>query len=277
MLQLLARRKRVHAVHATEGAGAEAERFVCRYTLSSEDKLVELSALLESITSRRGAVAVNGSTVQDLEGLTALIRVGVHRNVGVDFSDRWTMTEQPCTVQQVYCSACSCSYSGMSNQLWQKFARMVLHANYEATLLAAADHAEGSGHVFLTFIGGGVFRNDMAWIVDAIARAVWNVSRIPSVQLQVHVCHYREVQPRRSPALQSITSPFLKKTPQRPFTLGFARRMCNLKFTGEYRSGQGHQLECGAAAASRRAVTEEVVQCDVDAAAAGQGERFHHD
>ena len=162
----------------------------------------------------------------------------------------------------------------MSNQLWQKFARMVLHANYEATLLAAADHAEGSGHVFLTFIGGGVFRNDMAWIVDAIARAVWNVSRIPSVQLQVHVCHYREVQPLPSPAPQSITSLFEENT---PFTRGFARCMCNLKLLGEYRSGQGHQLECGAAAASRRAVTEEVVQCDVDAAAAGQGERFHHD
>jgi hypothetical protein len=144
---------------------------------------------------------VNGSSVQDLEGLTALIRVGVHRNVGVDFSDRWTVTEQPCTVQQVYCSACSC-YSGTfsSNQLWQKFACMVLFANYEATLLAAADHAEGSGHVFLAILGSGEFcRNDMSWIVDAIARAVWNVSRIPGMQLQVHVCHYHEVQPHRSP------------------------------------------------------------------------------
>jgi hypothetical protein len=117
----------------------------------------------------------------------------VHKNVGVDFSSRWTVPEKPCTVQQVYCSACSCSYSGMSNQLWEKFARMVLHANYEATLLAAAGHEGGSGHVFLTFVGGGVFRNDMAWIVDAISRAVWNVSKIGSVQLQVHVCHYREV------------------------------------------------------------------------------------
>ena len=70
---------------------------------------------------------------------------------------------------------------------------MVLQANYEATLLAAADHADGSGHVFLTFIGGGVFRNDMAWIVDAIAQAAWSVGSITSVQLVVHICHYREV------------------------------------------------------------------------------------
>ena len=137
----------------------------------------------------------SGQKAADLDGLTSLIRVGVHKNVGVDFSGRWTEPEQACTVQQVYCSACSCSYSGMSNQLWEKFARMVLHANYEATLLAAAGHEGGSGHVFLTFIGGGVFRNDMAWIVEAISRAVWNVSKIGNVQLQVHVCHYREVPP----------------------------------------------------------------------------------
>ena len=117
----------------------------------------------------------------------------MHRNVGVDFSSRWKICEQPCTVQQVLCSACSCSYSGIGNQAWQQLACMVLQANYESTLLAAADHAEGSGHVFLTFIGGGVFRNDMSWIVDAMARAVWNVSRITSVQLVVHICHYREV------------------------------------------------------------------------------------
>jgi hypothetical protein len=143
--------------------------------------------------SRKGGSIGQGTEGHDLEELTSLVRVGVHRNVGVDFSSRWSAPERACTVQQVLCSACSCSYSGMSNQLWRQFACMVLQANYEATLLAAVDHAEGSGHVFLTFIGGGVFRNDMAWIVDAIAQAVCNVSRIPGVQLRVHVCHYREV------------------------------------------------------------------------------------
>ena len=196
--------------------------------MSSEDRLRELARVLDSLKCREGnsssgmtertgsgssraeislvdgthwsagkasvpgAAMGGGLGVQDLDGLAALMRVGVHTNVGVNFSSRWKVCEQACHVQQVYCSACSCSYSGMSNQLWQQFARLVLQANYEATLLAAASHVQGSGHVFLTFIGGGVFRNDMNWIVEAIAKAVWNVSRM-HVQLHVHVCHYREV------------------------------------------------------------------------------------
>ena len=52
-------------------------------------------------------------------------------------------------------------------------AQCVLDATYEATLWAAAiEQAEGrgSGKVYLTFIGGGVFGNDQRWIDGAIAR-----------------------------------------------------------------------------------------------------------
>jgi hypothetical protein len=145
----------------------------------------------------------------------------------------------------------------MSNQLWEKFARMVLHANYEATLLAAAGHDGGSGHVFLTFIGGGVFRNDMAWIVDAISRAVWNVSKIGNVQLQVHVCHYREVRP-------SLLPPFPSNRLDTPLTIhtsgAFHSPALHISFftqpslvtsrcPGQYGSCQSNQLELAKATA----------------------------
>ncbi len=198
-----------------------------------------------------------GLGVQDIDGLAALMRVGVHTNVGVNFSSRWKVCEQACHVQQVYCSACSCSYSGMSNQLWQQFARLVLQANYEATLLAAATHVDGSGHVFLTFIGGGVFRNDMNWIVDAIARAVWNVSRM-HVQLHVHVCHYREVTHLRSRLLDSaLIYP-------RSFQTLSADPVLTPSFAGEHRSVESDQLRLGKAAARERSVAEDIVQFNVN-------------
>ena len=170
-----------------------------RYTFSSEDKLKELCGVLDNPSSVNGSEYPGTSCIgSEVDGFAPLIQVGVHRNVGVDFCGRWTLSESPSTVQQVFCSACSCSYSGISNKVWEKFARMVLRANYEATLLAAMDHVDGNGHVFLTFIGGGVFRNDMAWIVEAIALAVINVNKIKDLKLQVHICHYREV-PSQSP------------------------------------------------------------------------------
>ena len=56
---------------------------------------------------------------------------------------------------------------------WEPFARLVLEATYEATLLAAVEQslAGRSNTVLLTRVGGGVFGNADAWIDDAIVRA----------------------------------------------------------------------------------------------------------
>ena len=57
---------------------------------------------------------------------------------------------------------------------WEPFARVVLQAAYEATLLAAVEQvaAGGSNKVLLTRLGGGVFGNGAAWIDEAIDRAL---------------------------------------------------------------------------------------------------------
>ena len=71
------------------------------------------------------------------------------------------------TVTQVFGSACSVTYSRNPQHLWAPFAKLVLEASYEATLLAAAETAlrhggeGGSKRVYLTALGGGVFGNDM--------------------------------------------------------------------------------------------------------------------
>ena len=75
-------------------------------------------------------------------------------------------------VTQVFCSALPVAY-GIQSELWQPFARLVLEAAYEATLLAGVLNMNRgrSPTVFLTRLGGGAFGNDNAWIDDAMARA----------------------------------------------------------------------------------------------------------
>jgi len=57
----------------------------------------------------------------------------------------------------------------------------VLEASYEATLLAALKQAEKHGYagssnvVYLTMLGGGVFGNDVNWILESIHKACISV------------------------------------------------------------------------------------------------------
>jgi hypothetical protein len=105
-------------------------------------------------------------------------------------------------VTQAFCSALSCAYDPATPlQAWEPFARLVLDATYEATLRAAALDREdggGSGTVWLTFVGGGVFGNRMAWIADAIGRAM---GRARGLGLTVQVAHYRTIS---APAAEQI-------------------------------------------------------------------------
>merc|ERR1711959_645107 len=88
-------------------------------------------------------------------------------------------TEQ--IVTQVYGSACSIPYSGNHEALWEPFARLVLEASYEATLLcsvltACRHGSPASNRVFLTALGGGAFGNDLGWILAALERALEKVA-----------------------------------------------------------------------------------------------------
>jgi hypothetical protein len=147
-----------------------------------------------------------------------LIKVGVHRDIGITFFSRFETPSNVCSdaetaylielsegeheryslVTQVFASAISCAYFGIANHHWEPFARMVLGAAYEATLLVAAQNfirSNGAGcsrDVLLTFLGGGVFGNQPAWIHDAIGKAI---ARIQSLRLglNMHICHFKVV------------------------------------------------------------------------------------
>lgn len=128
------------------------------YALCTEDGLAAIGRLL---------AGASDEVVDDLRGRLA---IGLHRNVEV--------TDLPGDerrlVSQAYCAALPILYSRVRGADWEPFARLVLEATYEATLLAATEQAlaGGSNIVLLTRVGGGVFGNDPTWISDAIERAL---------------------------------------------------------------------------------------------------------
>ena len=150
------------------------------YTTATAD---QLQALAEELT------------LHDRDELLCALRIGLQRQVGVTFARRYEPPAVPVEpiVSQAFCSAISCGYTSVALALWEPLASLVLDATYEATLWAAAiDAAEGtgSGKVWLTFIGGGVFRNKDEWIATAIRRAL---NRLSDFDLDLRIAHYREI------------------------------------------------------------------------------------
>lgn len=105
-----------------------------------------------------------------LDLLRGKLAIGLHRDVEV--------TDLPASVghkvSQAFCSALPVSYTRIAPSVWEPFARVVLEAAYEATLLAAVEQTKGGGAatVLLTRLGGGAFGNDDDWIDDAVERAL---------------------------------------------------------------------------------------------------------
>ena len=91
------------------------------YTFSNEASLIRLRALLES----------RYSDSAERDTLMGRIKIGVHANVGVTFESRFEpLPDEPdIRVTQCYCSALSCAYSGVHNQYWELFAKLVLDAS----------------------------------------------------------------------------------------------------------------------------------------------------
>ncbi len=130
-----------------------------------------------------------------IETLRRRLRIGLHRDVEATEADQHPGP----LVSQAFCSAVPVSYSGIAPASWAPLARLVLEAAYEATLCEALLNAQrgASNVVFLTFLGGGAFGNDEAWIHDAVRRAV---RRFADRDLDIRLVSYG----RPSPAVQRL-------------------------------------------------------------------------
>ena len=148
------------------------------YTFSTSSQLQQLAAVLES---------------SDRQKLMGQVQIGWHQGAEVTFSDRFVIPSSTQLISQTFCSAVSCAYTDIPTTAWRPLASLVLEAAYEATLLAAAierDAGSGSGTVWLTMLGGGVFRNDDDWIYEALKRAL---DRTHYLGLDIRLAHHREL------------------------------------------------------------------------------------
>ncbi len=128
----------------------------------------------------------------DRDALRARLRIGLHWDVET------TAPGAGHLVSQAYCSALPLGvYAEACPAEWREFARLILEALYEATLLAAVEnaqqHPDRTAPVFLTFVGGGVFGNRHEWIHAAIQRAL---DLHADSGLDVRIVHFRRVDPR---------------------------------------------------------------------------------
>jgi len=124
------------------------------YALCSEVGLKAIAGLLDA----------GGEEVRD--ELRRWLAIGTHRDI--EITDVREGARR--LVSQAFCSALPVAYGGGRMSAWEAFARLVLEAAYEATMLAAVD--QKSNIVLLTRVGGGAFGNADKWIDDAIVRAI---------------------------------------------------------------------------------------------------------
>lgn len=90
--------------------------------------------------------------------------------IGIQWNTQVTLKDSQHLVSQVYCSALPIAYTNHDVILWETFARLVLEASYETTILAGILNARGNGSnaIFLALLGGGAFGNPTDWIIGGI-------------------------------------------------------------------------------------------------------------
>lgn len=146
------------------------------YVLASQSGLVEIAHRLHTASE------------SELDKLRKLFRVGIQWDTQV------TLYDSQHTVSQAYCSALPVAYSHHASHLWAAFARLVLEAAYEATVCTAILNAitNGNNQLFLTLLGGGVFGNEIDWILGGIERAL---KLYKDVNLDVAIVSYGSSNP----------------------------------------------------------------------------------
>lgn len=157
------------------------------YALASEEGLEEINKKLNELSEK------------DIEILKGKLQVGVQWESEVTISDNDNY------ITQVYCSALPVAYSWLDKYLWESFARLILEATYEATLILGLKNylKSGNNRVYLTLIGGGAFGNEVRWIFSAIRKAVLKYKTFP---LDVRIVSYGRPNPELQKFLTKLKS-----------------------------------------------------------------------
>lgn len=146
------------------------------YALAEKKVLMEINKRLSSASE------------SEIDALKGVLRIGIQWNTQV------TLDQVTHTVTQVYGSALPVAYSDHFANQWERFARLILEASYEATLLAGVENflKTGNNTLYLTLLGGGVFGNKEVWIIEAIKRAL---TLFRGYGLNICIVSYRKSHP----------------------------------------------------------------------------------
>lgn len=147
------------------------------YALINQEGLLTINKKLSSLSD------------EERENLKGKLKVGIQWNTEVTISDYKQK------VSQIYCSALPVAYCHTDSIYWEKFARLILEATYEATFLAAMKNMEvnNSNLVYLTLVGGGAFGNEEYWILESLEKVI---NKFRNVPLDVRIVSYGESNPR---------------------------------------------------------------------------------
>lgn len=130
-----------------------------------------------------------GLTPAEYESMKGKLRIGLQWDTEV------TLQADSQLVSQIYCSALPVAYTQIHIDLWERFARLVLDATYEATFYAALTNRErtGNNRLFLTLVGGGVFGNSASWIIASIQQMI---NKFEGTGLDIRIVSYGKPDPR---------------------------------------------------------------------------------
>lgn len=140
-----------------------------------------------ALVNQNGLLAINKKIAQltetEREKLKEKLKTGIQWNTEV------TKSETKHKVSQIYCSALPVAYNHIESIYWEYFARIILEATYESTILAGILNMERnkSNKVFLTLVGGGAFGNEEYWILESMQKAIRKFKHAP---LDIKVVSY---------------------------------------------------------------------------------------
>jgi hypothetical protein len=132
-----------------------------------------------ALVNQKGLLNINKQisnlTNDKREALKGKLKVGIQWNTEVTLNDKKQL------VSQIYCSALPVAHSHIDAIYWERFARLILEATYEATLYAAMVNIQktNSNKVFLTLVGGGAFGNDIDWILESLIKVLKKFKNAP--------------------------------------------------------------------------------------------------
>lgn len=132
-----------------------------------------------ALINQNGLLTINKKIAEftelERESLKEKLKTGIQWNTEV------TKSNTKHKVSQIYCSALPVAYSQIESFYWEYFARVILEATYESTLLAGVLNMENnkSNKVFLTLVGGGAFGNEEYWILESMQKAIRKFKNVP--------------------------------------------------------------------------------------------------